>query len=184
MLFTNGVDALQVIVNCYAPFDGGFVMLRKPRRGWWYLPGGKVEPGESWRLAAMREFAEETGLDLADAELRGVYEIHIAEGPESEEKRRIIAQFVGRGAAGTLHKSHREGTLAVVTKSELPGLPMDEGDRLMLLHAMAAEALGDDRVFFGSFSYDAEHRLLRYEMDPGGYPLESLFARSQEGDVL
>ncbi|MBF8378539.1 NUDIX domain-containing protein [Alicyclobacillus mali] len=184
MLFTNGVGALQVIVNCYAPFDGGFVMLRKPRRGWWYLPGGKVEPGESWRLAAMREFAEETGLELDDADLRGVYEIHIAAGPDEGEKRRIIAQFFGRGASGSLHTVHREGTLAVVTKMELSSLPMDEGDRIMLLHAIAAEERGDDRVFFGSFSYDAEHRLLRYEMDPDGYPLEPLFARSQEGDVL
>jgi 8-oxo-dGTP pyrophosphatase MutT (NUDIX family) len=35
---------------------------------WWELPGGGVEPGESWAVAAVRELHEETGLVVpADA---------------------------------------------------------------------------------------------------------------------
>ena len=33
-----------------------------PRKGEWSIPGGRIEPGESERAAALRELAEETGV--------------------------------------------------------------------------------------------------------------------------
>lgn len=39
------------------------------RDGWWALPAGHVEPGESCRAAAVRELAEETGVVLAPSSL-------------------------------------------------------------------------------------------------------------------
>lgn len=162
-----------MIVNCYVPWQHGFVMLRKPRRGWWYLPGGKVEDDELWRQAAMREFTEESGLSIKGATLRGVYRVHIEAGPDSTEKNRLIAQFVGFGAHGTLMTEHREGRLAVVTAEEFIALPMDDGDRLMVKHTMAAEQRQDQTVFFGRFSYNAEHEIQNYVIDPAGYPMHS-----------
>lgn len=38
---------------------------------WWITPGGGIEEGESERLAALREVAEETGLQLRDDHLIG-----------------------------------------------------------------------------------------------------------------
>ena len=43
---------------------GGVLMIR--RRGWWDLPKGHVEPGETNEEAALREVREETGLQALE----------------------------------------------------------------------------------------------------------------------
>lgn len=35
-------------------------------RCYWVLPGGGVEPGESWEAAAIRELWDETGIEVAE----------------------------------------------------------------------------------------------------------------------
>jgi 8-oxo-dGTP diphosphatase len=42
--------------------DGRIAVVHRPRHGDWSLPKGKLEPGESWEEAALREIAEECGL--------------------------------------------------------------------------------------------------------------------------
>ena len=57
-------------------FRGDAVLLirrgQPPRLGEWSLPGGRIEPGEGAREAAMRELAEETGVA---AELVGLVDV-------------------------------------------------------------------------------------------------------------
>lgn len=52
--------------------DGRVLLVRRanePGRGLWSIPGGRVEPGESAREAAVREVREETGLDVEVGDL-------------------------------------------------------------------------------------------------------------------
>lgn len=52
-----------------------------PDSRWWITPGGGIEPGESERVAAIREVAEETGLVLTDGQLIGpVMTRHVVHG--------------------------------------------------------------------------------------------------------
>ncbi|MDR7087804.1 8-oxo-dGTP pyrophosphatase MutT (NUDIX family) [Aeromicrobium panaciterrae] len=47
--------------------------------GWWGLPGGGVDHGESPNVAVRRELYEETGLKALSARLMDVHDIHIVE---------------------------------------------------------------------------------------------------------
>lgn len=42
-----------------------------PDQRWWVTPGGGIDPGETEREAAVREVAEETGLEIAESDLVG-----------------------------------------------------------------------------------------------------------------
>jgi 8-oxo-dGTP pyrophosphatase MutT (NUDIX family) len=43
----------------------------EPSRSWWFTVGGGIDPGESAEQAAVRELAEETGLQIAESDLVG-----------------------------------------------------------------------------------------------------------------
>lgn len=51
----------------------GVLLQRRDDNGKWGLPGGGVEPGESVRVAIVREVREETGLEVEPLRLIGVY---------------------------------------------------------------------------------------------------------------
>jgi 8-oxo-dGTP diphosphatase len=42
--------------------DGCVLLVHRPQYDDWSLPKGKLDPGESWQTAALREVEEETGL--------------------------------------------------------------------------------------------------------------------------
>ena len=43
--------------------DGRIAVVHRPRYDDWSLPKGKLDPGESWEEAALREVREETGFE-------------------------------------------------------------------------------------------------------------------------
>jgi 8-oxo-dGTP diphosphatase len=52
--------------------------------GWWGLPGGGVDHGESPHVAVRRELYEETGLKARSARLVDVHDIHIVENGRAD----------------------------------------------------------------------------------------------------
>eukprot|EP00127_Corallochytrium_limacisporum_P002638 Clim_evm74s134 gene=Clim_evmTU74s134 len=55
-------------------------------RGWW-LPGGKVDPGETFAIAACRETMEEAGIEVR---LKGVLRVEHSPGPDFDRMRMIF----------------------------------------------------------------------------------------------
>jgi 8-oxo-dGTP diphosphatase len=56
--------------------DGRLVLVQRkspPFKGWWALPGGGVEVGETVEEACIREVREETGLQVQLQQLVGVF---------------------------------------------------------------------------------------------------------------
>ncbi len=55
-----------------------FLLVHEKKHGGWYLPAGRVEPGETFQHAALRETKEEAGIDVV---LEGVLKIEQRPGP-------------------------------------------------------------------------------------------------------
>jgi 8-oxo-dGTP pyrophosphatase MutT (NUDIX family) len=51
-------------VTLFVDFDDHFVIVKDPTNGFWFLPGGGLEHGESVEEAAKREASEELGLGV------------------------------------------------------------------------------------------------------------------------
>jgi 8-oxo-dGTP pyrophosphatase MutT (NUDIX family) len=70
---------IRVGVGVVIRGPGETILLEKRRDcGWWGLPGGKVEPGESLIDASAREVLEETGLAVEVTHLIDVYSAPVA----------------------------------------------------------------------------------------------------------
>lgn len=62
--FDQSTDLVHVTGSAIVIGRRGVVLLKHKRLGIWLQPGGHIDPGETPWQAALREAAEETGLDL------------------------------------------------------------------------------------------------------------------------
>jgi 8-oxo-dGTP diphosphatase len=70
---------IQVVCGVALKDDNVFLARRRPEKsygGFWELPGGKVEPGETNEAALARELSEELGIDVRVGEFIASGEDH------------------------------------------------------------------------------------------------------------
>ena len=75
-------ESVELTVLCLVE-DGDRILLQnRVKKDWrgYTLPGGHVEPGESFVDAVIREMKEETGLTVTDPRLAGVKQFPIENG--------------------------------------------------------------------------------------------------------
>ncbi|WJY27723.1 MULTISPECIES: NUDIX domain-containing protein [Sporosarcina] len=145
---------MQRIVNLLVEKDGQVLLLKKPRRGWYVAPGGKMDAGESIVETAIREFTEETGATPVDPHLKGIYTMVIRRGDETVDEW-MLYTFTGHDLIGTPMEDTVEGKLEWHPKEALRTLPMAEGDRTNLLFAVSEPGMQ-----YGTFTYTEDFVLL------------------------
>jgi 8-oxo-dGTP diphosphatase len=90
-----------------------------PFKGYWALPGGRAEPGETVEQTIVREVKEETGLDIAVVSKIGDYHEQGVQG--GVEYDYYPACFLVRIVGGEIKKQESEiEEIKLLSLSELP----------------------------------------------------------------
>ena len=99
----------QLAVSAVIFREGKMLLLKRaksPGHGFWSLPGGRVEFGESLHTALTREVDEEAGLKIDIVALAGWREVL----PSCGRQRRSLSHHVVRGALGGGRAAAERGT--------------------------------------------------------------------------
>jgi 8-oxo-dGTP diphosphatase len=122
---------------------GALLLVRRRDTGDWELPGGRVEPGESATDAAVRETAEESGVNVEITGVVGIYTdpgYLIAEPRTGAVRQPFAVCFHARARSGTPRGDQDETSDARwVATSHLPALPIHPAIRRRISHALAAD---------------------------------------------
>ncbi|REJ10137.1 8-oxo-dGTP diphosphatase [Halobacillus trueperi] len=151
---------MQRVANCILRVDDSILMLKKPRRGWYVAPGGKMEAGENIKDSVVREFKEETGLSIENPELRGSFTFVMRE-EEKTAQEWMMFTFYSTSYSGDLLDESEEGELEWVPVKEVLQKPMAEGDRRIFKHILSSE-----EQVYGTFVYTTDFRLIDQDLDP------------------
>ena len=88
-----------------------------PLKGYWSLPGGLVETGESLDEAVRREVLEETGLRVQPVEMLGIFERIMRDAKGRAEYHYVLADYICKVVGGTLKAGDDVARVEWVTQS-------------------------------------------------------------------
>ncbi len=104
--------------------QGRILMEQRSDCGWWGLPGGKMDPGETVAQCALREVMEETGLEVQITSFLGLYSDPVRRTvryPNNGDLRHLVdAALVACPVGGHLKKSEESLDLRWCSPAELP----------------------------------------------------------------
>jgi 8-oxo-dGTP diphosphatase len=119
---------------------GELLLVRRCDSGAWELPGGRVDVGETALEAAVRETAEEAGVQVVVTEFAGLFTDpgHVVRAAGGEVRQQFALVFRARAVDGAPHADQRETSEAAwVPVADLPGLPIEPPVRLWIAKALS-----------------------------------------------
>ncbi len=108
-------ETVELTVLCLIEDENKILLQNRVKKDWqgYALPGGHVEPGESFVDAVIREMKEETGLTVIEPRLAGVKQFPIENG------RYVVLLFKATQWSGNLISSD-EGQMEWIEYDSLP----------------------------------------------------------------
>lgn len=131
---TSLVPSANVVVTNQ---DGEILLIRRSDNDNWALPGGAMDLGESLPDAAVRETAEETGIDVEITGLVGIFTdprhviLYTSNG---EVRQEFSVVYTARPTGGSPTPSAETTEVRWTPASEIDSLPMDRSMRMRLDH--------------------------------------------------
>ncbi|WP_052711214.1 NUDIX hydrolase [Pseudofrankia sp. DC12] len=133
----------------WRPAPGGgveIVLVHRPRYDDWSLPKGKVEPGETWLAAAVREIDEETGFAVAVGALLGDVTYPVGRhGPAAATSAtKVVRYWALRATGGAFTPNHEVDDLRWLPPGQALGLLSYDLDRDVVGRFVATDTGGPD----------------------------------------
>lgn len=101
-------------------FERGRILLvergKEPLKGYWSLPGGVLEIGETLEQGIIREVREETGLEVEPLKMLEVFERIIRDSQGAPEYHYVLIDYVCRVTGGSLRAADDASRVAWVPR--------------------------------------------------------------------
>jgi len=100
---------------------------KEPLKGWWSLPGGALETGETLEDAVRREMREETGLEIRPMRVLQIFERIMRDDAGAAEYHYVLIDYMCRVTGGSLQAGDDVSRVEWVPRRELASLKITEG---------------------------------------------------------
>jgi len=118
-----GVGALIFRDDCILLAERG----KEPLKGYWSLPGGVVEVGETLDQAIRREVREETGLEVEVVEVLEIFERIMRDSEDRPEYHYVLIDYMCLAPEGEARPGSDVSKVAWVRRQDLGRYRITEG---------------------------------------------------------
>ena len=100
---------------------------KEPLKGYWSLPGGVVESGETLQEGVKREILEETGLIIHPVQIAEVFERIMRDAEQRAEYHYVLIDYLCVITGGELVAGDDVSRAEWFRREDLPGILLTEG---------------------------------------------------------